>query len=254
MLNYLSKFVLQMLPTISATVIGAYIVATWINPKTPPDPAKVAAGTQGQQAAKAAPAPAEPAREATAEAVEAKLAETAPRTAQTANAPDKIRVIPIVKQPEQAPEAAATSPAAAPEATAAVEERKGANELARAAIQRLRGSADTARATDEPVKPIVSPVRTQQVRAAPEAVAQPSTAAAVAPPLPPAVSITSPRFAPTDSPDQAAYPERMSPPAEIPTAHNPLNLQASHRVAESPSIADDFLSATKSFFRVITPQ
>ena len=41
MLNYLSKFVLQMLPTISATVIGAYIVSTWINPKTPPEPAKV---------------------------------------------------------------------------------------------------------------------------------------------------------------------------------------------------------------------
>ncbi|CAN0476064.1 unnamed protein product, partial [Phaeothamnion confervicola] len=34
MLGYLSKFVLQMLPTISATVIGAYIVSTWINPKT----------------------------------------------------------------------------------------------------------------------------------------------------------------------------------------------------------------------------
>ncbi len=52
MLGYLSKFVLQMLPTIAATVIGAYIVTTWINPKTPPDPAKVAA----QQAAKAVPA------------------------------------------------------------------------------------------------------------------------------------------------------------------------------------------------------
>ena len=46
MLGYLSKFVLQMLPTISATVIGAYIVTTWINPKTPPEPAKIAAGSR----------------------------------------------------------------------------------------------------------------------------------------------------------------------------------------------------------------
>ena len=49
MLGYLSKFVLQMLPTISATVIGAYIVSTWINPKTPPEPAKIAAKAQAQQ-------------------------------------------------------------------------------------------------------------------------------------------------------------------------------------------------------------
>ena len=35
MLSYLSKFVLQMLPTITATVIGAYIVSTWIKPKAP---------------------------------------------------------------------------------------------------------------------------------------------------------------------------------------------------------------------------
>jgi len=45
----------------------------------------------------------------------------------------------------------------------------------------------------------------------------------------------------------------MSPPGEIPVARNPLNLQASARIPENPSIADDFLSATKSFFRAITP-
>jgi hypothetical protein len=45
----------------------------------------------------------------------------------------------------------------------------------------------------------------------------------------------------------------MSPPGEIPVARNPLNLQASARISENPSIADDFLSATKSFFRAITP-
>ena len=65
MLKYLSKFILQMLPTISATVIGAYIVATWINPKAPSEQAKIAARSP-QQAAKAAPTPVQPAQEAAA--------------------------------------------------------------------------------------------------------------------------------------------------------------------------------------------
>jgi hypothetical protein len=269
MLKYLSKFVLQMLPTISATVIGAYIVSTWINPKTPPEPAKVAARAQDQKPAKEAPATVA-AQEATAESAEAKPAETksteaaeapkaeTPKPAKAAGASDKIRIIPIVKQPAPteasvASTTAAASTPAASETTAAAEERKDANELARAAIQRLRGSTETARATDEPAKQSASPVRTQQVRVAPEA-AQPP-AATIAPPLPPAVSIASPRIAPGDTPDQAAaYPDRMSPPAEIPAGRGPLNLQGSHRVAENPSIADDFLSATKSFFRAITPQ
>jgi hypothetical protein len=275
MLNYLSKFVLQMLPTISATVIGAYIVATWINPKTPPEQAKVAARSQDQRTAKAATAPAPPAQEAVAPAeakpaegkadeakssegksAEAKPAEAAetPKPAKAAGAPDKIRIIPIVKQPAQTTETtvASTAPASAPEPAVAAEERKDANELARAAIQRLRGGAETARATDEPAKPVAPQVRTQQARVAPEQ-AQPP-AAAVAPPLPPAVSIASPRIAAGENPDQAASPERMTPPAEIPPERNPLNLHASNRVAENPSIADDFLSATKSFFRAITPQ
>jgi hypothetical protein len=271
MLKYLSKFVLQMLPTISATVIGAYIVSTWINPKTPPETAKVAARAQEQKPAQEAPAPAvaQPAQEATAESAEAKPAETKPteatpkaetsKPAKAASTPDKIRIIPMGKQPAHTTEAsiastpASTTPASAPETTGAAEERKDANELARAAIQRLRGSTETARAADEPAKQIASPVRTPQVRVAPDA-AQPP-AATVAPPLPPAVSIASPRIVAGDNPDQAAAsPDRMSPPADIPAARSPLNLQASTRVAENPSIADDFLSATKSFFRAITPQ
>ncbi len=124
MLSYLSKFVLQMLPTISATVIGAYIVATWINPKAPPEQAKIAARSP-QQAAKAAPRPSSPlrrllrltppkpsrsslleAKPAEAKPVEAKPVETAetPKPAKAASAPDKIRIIPIVKQPAQTTE------------------------------------------------------------------------------------------------------------------------------------------------------
>ena len=271
MLNYISKFVLQMLPTISATVIGAYIVSTWINPKTPPESAKIAA--RAQEPAKTEPAKAEPvkampaaaqdappAQEASAEpAAEAKPAEIkpveSPKPVKAASTPEKVRVIPIVKQANET----STAFTQAPEAASADERKevnrdtaKDANELARAAILRLRGN-ETARAADEPAKPVASTVRVQQTRVGPDVA--PAPVATVAPPLPPAVSIAAPRIAPGDGADQAAAttPDRMSPPAEIPAARNPLNLQASARI-ENPSIADDFVSATKSFFRAITPQ
>lgn len=267
MLGYLSKFVLQMLPTISATVIGAYIVSTWINPKAPPEPAKVSA--RAQEPAKPVPAPvqeSQPAQDASAEPVDTKPIDARP-AAETAKpvkgtgSTEKVRIIPIVRQANQASETVPVSTAsiAAPEAATAPDERKDAvkdpnkdaNELARAAIQRLRGG-ESIRSADEPVKPAVATARAPSLRATPDV---PPPFAAVAPPLPPAVSIAAPRIAPGDSADQAvaSYPDRLSPPAEIPAARNPLNLQASARIPENPSIADDFLSATKSFFRALTP-
>jgi hypothetical protein len=253
MLGYLSKFVLQMLPTISATVIGAYIVATWINPRTPPDTAKIAARPQAQPAPKVAYPIGQPVKDAVAEAVEVTSADTSAdaQPAKAASAPDTIRVIPIVKQPAPSPEVAVSSPALTAAAeTAAVEERRDANTLARAAIQRQRSGSETQRVTEEPVKPAAS--RTQQARTTPEA-AQPPSVATVAPPLPPAVTIAGARYPQADGADPAAS-ERPTPPAEIPSIRNPLSLHAEHRVAENPSPADDLLNATRSFFRALKPQ
>jgi len=259
MLGYLSKFVLQMLPTISATVIGAYIVATWINPKTPPEPAKTAARAQAQQpvkpaqpAVKVAPAPETPAQDAAVAPVEAKSAAAAesPMPAKAANGPDNIRIIPIVKPP--AAEVSSSTPASVPasEAAAVADDRKDANELARAAIQRLRGGTEAPRAAEEPARPVSPAARVQQVRLTPE-----PAPASSAPPLPPAVPIAAPRYPQDESAEPAsiAQPERLTPPGEIPTARHPLSLQASHPVGENPSLADNFVSATKSFFRAITP-
>jgi hypothetical protein len=270
MLGYLSKFVLQMLPTISATVIGAFIVATWINPKTPPDPAKIA--SQAQQAAKA-PQTAEPSTqeaaatqsevEAEAKSADTKPAETKPaedsKPVKAAKGADTIRIIPIVRQATPATDVAASAPETGPATDERKDaERKDANELARAAIQRLRGGSEPVRAAEEAVKPAApATVRVQQVRLAPEAPqALPSTPVASAPPLPPAVSISTVRYPQGDAADAAALgqPQRLTPPGEIPTERAPLNLQASNRIGQNPSLADDFLSATKSFFRAITPQ
>jgi hypothetical protein len=257
MLGYLSKFVLQMLPTISATVIGAYIVSTWINPKAPPDRTRISA--QSQPPAKAPPAASEP--EVVAAPVAEKSAETAEpaKPVKAASGADNIRIIPIVKERAPVADALASAPTTvpAPEAAAVAERKekeKDANELARAAIQRLRGGAETARVAEEPAKPAAVAPRVQQVRAAPE-LPQPLPAVVSAPPLPPAVTITAPKYPQDDSADRAApgQSDRLAPPGEIPAARAPLNLQATHRVAENPSLADDFLSATKSFFRAITP-
>lgn len=279
MLGYLSKFVLQMLPTISATVIGAYIVATWINPKTPPEPAKMAArlaakaqGPQtvpAQQTAKASPPADAPVQDvaaalsgttstAPAEAKPAQPAVEAVKPVKAATGPDNIRIIPIVRQQTPAAEVSVAAPASLVETPAAIDERKDAAELARAALQRLRGGTEAVRASDEAARPAAPAARVQQARALPEPM-QTTLAVTTAPPLPPAVTISSPRYPQAEGQDQARdpatvdAPDRLTPPGEIPVVRAPLNLQATRRVADNPTVADDFVSATKSFFRAITP-
>ena len=253
MLSYLSKFVLQMLPTISATVIGAYIVATWINPKTPPERAKITA--QAQPDAKAANASAGDAAAAPDEAKASAAVEDArpedTKPVKAANGPDRVRIIPIVKQ--LAASNNASSGASAAEAEPAIDERKDVNELARAAIERLRGVSGKGRAAEEAASPTPT-ARLQPARVAAES-PRALPAATVAPPLPPAISVAAPRYLHAEGTDPAAsdLSDRVKPPGEIPAARNPLNLQASHRIAENPSPAEDFLLATKSFFRAIAP-
>jgi hypothetical protein len=253
MLGYLSKFVLQMLPTISATVIGAYIVTTWINPKSPAESAKIAAVAPRQQTAKAAHPNEQPAQDAQVQpghAASGDAVDTAP--AKATGAPDSIRMIPIVKQPSPSQETTVnTSAPAAPavvETTAIIDERKDANTLARAAILRQRGNTETTRAADDAAKPVTSASRPQQARVVPDA-----QGATVAPPLPPAVTIGT-RPSPQGEGAALLAADRPSPPAEIPPIRNPLSLQALHRVADNPSPADDFLNATRSFFRALSPQ
>src|SRR5689334_4842959 len=49
MVKYLSKFVLEVLPSLVATVVGAYIVAHYINPRAEtPKPAVVATAPAGE--------------------------------------------------------------------------------------------------------------------------------------------------------------------------------------------------------------
>jgi hypothetical protein len=267
MLSYLSKFVLQMLPTITATVVGAYIVSTWINPKAPATGAVRTAVWPSNKLAEGSPKPAEPA-----------VPVAATDGASAAEAAEKVRVIPIIKEAEGAAERPASTAVATvpPAAAAQVQEHGNAAELARLAIQRLRNEADAGTAPHEPAaRPATAVLRTQpQMRPAlaslPQAASGPVSSlpatgaplATVAPPLPPAVTIMTPApppalDKPADTQELAA--DRLVPPREVPAVRDPLSLhasslRASRSASENPSLADDVVSATKSFFRAITPQ
>ena len=281
MLKYLSKFVLQMLPTISATVIGAYIVATWINPKAPPEQAKIAARSP-QQAAKAAPTPVQPAQEAAAaDPAEAKPVESAADAKPAKPSLPK----PSLPKPSRLRRPRPPSPQRLPaRLTRSASFRSSSSRRRRPKPpwprlrQRLRRSRlrvpkSGRMPTNWPVRPSSAcgaarrrPARRMSRRSRsrlkPERNRSALRPSRLSRRLPPPSHHRCRRpcrslhraLPPGENPDQAAYPERMTPPAEIPTARNPLNLQANHRVAENPSFADDVLSATKSFFRAITPQ
>jgi hypothetical protein len=272
MVKYLSKFVLEVLPSIVATVVGAYIVAHYINPRP-----------EAPKAAMVATAPAGEAKDATeatgtvgdkaADAKDAEVKATDAKPADTAKADT------------------AKADAAKPRSAAKSDEKKNAIELARAAIERLRGSTTDTPAAPQPVRAPAAPVETartddsarvavQAPPATPRAPvatpvvsttglapqpAQPAPVTAAAlPALPPPVVVASPygrhsvgpeaptSIVPTDQPADQANADRPTPPADIPFQRG-YDLQAQAAPVEHVSIADHVLSTTKSFFRALTP-
>ena len=131
MVRYLSKFILEVLPSLVATIVGAYIVAHYINPRPEtPKAAVVATAPAGDV---------KDASEATGtvedKAADAKSGDTKPADAKAEKA---------------------TKPAK-------VEEKKSATELARAAIERLRGTTvDTPAPAPQPVRLLVETARTDE--------------------------------------------------------------------------------------------
>jgi hypothetical protein len=268
MVKYLSKFVLEVLPSVVATVVGAYIVAHYINPK-PETPKTEVVATAPTGEAKDATETTGAVEDKTADAksTDAKPADAKPaETAKVENA--KVRV---------------TRP----------DEKKNAIELARAAIERLRGTTVDTPAAPTP-QPVHAPVETARVdnsaRAAVQAPApqrtlavtsvvtavtsvvttglapQPAPALSGAPPLPPPVIVASPygrhsvgpeaapaaADQPVDQPVDRASADRPTPPGDIPFQRG-YDLQAQTAPVEHVSIADHVLSTTKSIFRALTP-
>jgi hypothetical protein len=286
--KYLSKFVLEVLPSVVATIVGAYIVNHYITKPAADAPVAAAVSTVDARgdakpaetkSADAGPAKADVKsadRNTDLKSADIKGPETSSETA-SAPEPGPIRMIPLDKAPaaEKPAETASLpadtrrhasppshdkaiaklpAPAAPPaEAETARDERhdtRDANDLARAAIERLRNSSQASRAPDT--------ARPQETaRVVPGAV----------PPLPPAIMVSTPSgdaFNPNSSSRsggapfaRADDPRRPTPPADIPTGAPPpidLHAEATASLPERPTVAEDMLSAAKSVFHAVLPR
>jgi hypothetical protein len=278
MLKYVSKFALDILPSVVATIIGAYIVNHYIVAK--PADAPVAAAVSTSDPAKADPKASESVAALPEAGVKAKgiseraiLEKTATEKPAVVDKPADIAGLPAetrrhqpvlrekavakaVQNPAPAPAAAPATPPV--EAIVAPEDKRDANDLARAAIERLRGANETSPRVQEAV-------RIPEARQAPEA---PHVAPAVQP-LPPPIMVSAPNTeavnSATDSvPMKPPYgtartddPRRPTPPADIPSSSPPVDLRAEAALPpphEHTSVADDVLSAAKSVFHAVLPR
>ena len=288
MLKWLSKFVLDILPSVAATIIGAYIVNHYIVPKSPAGAPAAAMATADPKADLRSDSPAadpkaadvrSPADKASGDrpvvekaSFEKGVAEKAAieRAAERAAAEKAADVTgaagrhrpakatadrPVAKTPAATVAAVdpapALQPALASTAAPTADDRRDANELARAAIERLR--------------PAQEPARSQEASRAPAAMA----------PLPPPITVSTPNAEVFNSganatlavPSRAAAVaraddgSRLSPPGDIPgslsgsiTASRPLDLHAdSGAPLPRTSVADDVMSAAKSVFHAVLP-
>jgi hypothetical protein len=280
MLKYVSKFALDILPSVVATIIGAYIVNHYIAARpadapvaaavSTPDPAK--ADPKASDSVAAIPEAGVKAKGISERAILEKTATEKPaavdRPAESVNLPVEPRrhqPVPREKAVAKAAQTPAPAPAAAPpsapvEAAVAPEEKRDANDLARAAIERLRGTNDASPRVQEAV-------RIPETARGPEA---PHVASAPAvQPLPPPIMVSAPNTEAVNSatgsvpikPPYAAAridnPRRPTPPADIPSSSPPVDLRAEAALPpprERTSVADDVLSAAKSVFHAVLPR
>jgi len=291
MLKYLTKFAMEIVPSVIATILGAYIVNHYINARPAAAPAAVSS-TDSKKVQAKGEAKTDPKTDPKADLkTEGKPAEAMTDVAKTdlANLPDpgvKAKSTPekpilgrpaegVSEKPAEPPAAAVeprripltrdkaaakTAPAPVapqPVETATVpEEHRDAAELARAAIERLRATSggNDATRTQEAVRAIEPP----RVLDAPRSVV------AVPPairPLPPPITVavpgagtpgaTAPANPPYTSSVQIDDPLRPTPPADIPTAPPSRPLDLH---ADGKTVAEDMLSAAKSMFHAVLPK
>jgi hypothetical protein len=263
--KYISKFTIDILPSVLATIIGAYIVNHYIVTKPDAPAAAVVSTPQKPPTASDVAGIPEPGVKAKGVSEKALLEKTASerpasaeRPAETASLPvDAHRVQPAPRE-KPSGKTSQTPPSAAPvEAATAPEEKRDATDLARAAIERLRGSPEIQPRAQEVARVPESPRISEVPKVTPLPAAQP---------LPPPIMVSTPAndpFNPTVSAARPASsaaqiddPQRPTPPADIPLSARPLDLRA--ELADVPprqrsSVAEDVLSAAKSVFHAVLP-
>jgi hypothetical protein len=291
MLKHVTKLAMEIVPSVVATILGAYIVNHYINAKPDTPAAAVAAANAAADSSKlnrgkidGVKADAKPA-ETSAEisnipsaGIKAKgIAEKSLSDKAAAEKPAEAKSpegkssegkssegkssdgksTETASLPAEKARAVMPKPAVRPaETPAAQEERRDAADLARAAIERLRASEGTrspevGRATGDQPRIVTSAPQLSPVR-----------------PLPPAIAVSTPSV--EGAPYVAGNPPytgsvqvdgRLTPPGEIPTppAARPLDLRADR--GGDPSIKDqvsnvaqDMVSAAKSVFHSVLPK
>lgn len=293
MLKYVSKFILDIFPSVVATIVGAYIVNHYIIPRPGAD--RLAAETAAIESRAASPASAKTdARPAEASVDVANRSEPGEAGVKAGDKPavekaglekaalektglEKIadplnasassrrhqpapREKPVAKAaPTPAPAAAPVATASiapAPEAGPAADERRDVNDLARAAIERQRGANDALSRTPDAVRAAEPPHGEEA----------PRTVAAPLQQLPPPILVSTPNVEsyganqisrPPPTSDHAGDARHLRPPAEIPAASRPIDLQAEATGSTRPdrtSMAEDVLSAARSVFHAVLPK
>jgi hypothetical protein len=269
--KYVSKFTIDILPSVLATIIGAYIVNHYIVGKpadapvaaavSTPDPAK--ADPKAQESVASIPEAGVKAKGISERAMLEKTATEKPavvdKPADTASLPaEPRRHQPVLREKPVAKAVQTPAPAAPPvEAAAVPEDKRDATDLARAAIERLRGANDASPRVQEAVRIPETPRATE----APHVASAPAVQ-----PLPPPIMVSAPSTEasnpatgslPATPPYAAARiddPRRPTPPADIPSSSPPVDLRAEATLPaprEHTSVADDVLSAAKSVFHAV---
>jgi hypothetical protein len=293
MLKYLSKFAMDILPSVAATIIGAYIVNHYIVAKPAVDVPAAAAASTVEPKAEVKPDVRR----------DVKAAETTPDVNNTLPAGVRAKGISekaVFEKPEKAAEKSPEKSEDKPAETASipVETRR------HSPAPREKTAAKTAPVTaSPPVQPAVSaapvavpvpaappveatntPDASDLARAVierlrlphaqeaprspepPRVVSAPQAPPAQAPavrPLPPPIMVSAPpsealgsASGPSQSQRRVDDPSRPTPPADIPSAAPfDLHAEAAGPSAREPNnVAEDMLSAAKSVFHAVLPQ
>ena len=233
MLKYLKKFVLDILPSVVATIVGAYIVHHYVIPAATPNTTAAAAVSSADSVPDAAGAEKPSflkgvADKVAIEKIVEKTSDAAPADVKKRNLTHRAK--PSARTPDQT---------ASISEFPAAEERRDANDLARAAIERLRTPADAPRAV--PAMPALPPAITV---ATPSSEVFNAGTGAIMTPARPALSA------------RAADPTRPMPPETIP-APPPLELHSNIVTAtagRAVTAADDMMSAAKSVLHAVLPR
>ena len=262
--KFLSKYILEVIPSIVATVVGAYIVTHYINAKSDTDkpkaaitaPASTARDAGSDETAKAveAPAPKAAKSDPVAKPTETVSAPVEPRRHQP-TLREKTAAKPVVSPSAEAVKETAKEVVKEP---AKAEDTRDANEIAREAIARLRNS--------DQAKPVETP-RTQEAVRAPDA-PRPQERAKIsvtytppsapqtpiqAPPMNTAPPLNEVTVAPAPQPPVVRADDsfRPTPPADIPS--RPLDLRVKENTKDRTSVAEDVVSTAKSVFHAVIP-